>query len=269
MAHLSDEEFEGLLHGQAAQPAHLAQCSVCQQRLAEKRALAARLRAAFESVHADTALIERIRSQIRTAESVPPSVPKVPRAVGQRPTLMAGVPRWAWAGLAAAALLMLVAIPMSIVLTNRPVEAAETELVRIHNHNLTPGHEFYGDSDPAALAEYFKKNLGFTPAMPELGHGMKMRGCCVEHFRGAPVGSYVVDTPHGVISMIVVSDMPESFSQTRQISRNGQLLWASTFGHCNMVSIRLNDYTYCAVGNQDVSHDALADLLLRLLSPSE
>jgi hypothetical protein len=36
-----------------------------------------------------------------------------------------------------------------------------------------------------------------------------------------------------------------------------------------MVSLRLNGYTYCAVGNQDVPHDVLADLLLRLLSPSK
>lgn len=268
MAHLSDEEFEGLIGGQAAEPAHLAECPACRQRLAEERAMAVRLRSAFESVHAGTALIERIRSQVRAAGAVPASVRKAPRAVGRGPKLMAMVPSWAWVGLAAAALLVVLAIPLSMTSTTRSVAAAEVELARIHDHNLAPGHQFYSDPAPAALAEYFKKNLGFTPAMPELGHGMKLRGCCVDHFSGAPVGSYVVDTPQGAISVIVVNDAPESFSKAEQIAREGQTLWASSFGHCNMVSIRLNGYTYCAVGDQEVSHDALADLLLRLLSPS-
>jgi hypothetical protein len=270
MAHLNAEEFEGLLSGQTAEPAHLALCPACRQRLAQERATAARLRAAFESVHADTTLVERIRSQIRASGSTTRSATRKPLAAQPAATLMARIPRWAWAGLAAAAMLALIAIPIFLSLRPSSAMAAQAELVMIHDHNLTAGHEFHGDSDPAKLAEYFRQKLGFVPAMPELDQGMKLRGCCLARFRGEPVGSYVVDTTQGAISIIVTTGPALSCCQPGEISSHGRTMTVAscTCGHCNMASLRLNGYTYFALGDQTVPHDTLVDLLLRLQSPA-
>jgi hypothetical protein len=171
--------------------------------------------------------------------------------------------------MAAAAVLALMAIPITLSLRPSSAMAAQAELVKIHEHNLAAGHEFYGDSDPAKLAEYFRQKLSFVPAMPELDQGMKLRGCCLARFRGEPVGSYVVDTPQGAISIIVTTGPSLSCCQPGEISSHGRTMTVSscTCGHCNMASMRLNGYTYFALGDQTVPHDTLVDLLLRLLAP--
>jgi len=224
----------------------------------EFEAVGARLRAAFESVRADDGLVERIRAQVAAGVEE-----------AQRPRVLARIPRLAWAA-AAAAVLILTAIPIVLSLRPSAAMAAATELAMIHDHNLAAGHGFYADSDPAKLAEYFRHKLGFTPAMPELNQGMKLRGCCIARFRGESVGSYVVDTPQGGISIIVTTGPSLSCCQPGEISSQGRTMPVAscTCGHCNMVSIRLNGYTYFAIGDRAVPHDALADLLLRLLAPA-
>ena len=234
----------------------------------EFEAVGARLRAAFESVRADDGLVERIRAQVAAGE-VKNMVANSGRH-GTRPQVLARIPRVAWAA-AAAAVLILAVIPLVLSLRPSAAMAAATELAMIHDHHLAADHEFYGDSDPAKLAEYFKQNLGFRPALPELGQGMKLRGCCLEHFRGESVGSYVVETPQGVISIVVTTGPALSCCQPGEISSQGRTMPAAscTCGHCNMASIRLNGYTYFAIGDRSVPHDVLADLLLRLLAPAE
>ena len=142
-------------------------------------------------------------------------------------------------------------------------KAAQAELVKIHNHNLSPAHEFHSEAEPGKLAEYFKSKLGFNPRLPELGHGMALRGCCVKHFRGEVVGSYVVATPQGIMSVIVVTDKPESLGIEGKFKKGEQTYWKSSFAKCDMVSVRIGDYSYCAVG--EISHAYLTELLSQLL----
>jgi hypothetical protein len=143
-------------------------------------------------------------------------------------------------------------------------EAAQRQLVNIHNHNLSPDHEFHSEAEPEKLAEYFKNKLGFSLLLPEPGRGLALRGCCVKHFRGRVVGSYVVDTPQGVMSVVVVTDKPESLGMSGGTFKKGpHTYWKSNFAMCDMVSVRIGDYTYCAVG--EVSHDYLTELLTRLV----
>ena len=266
MNHLTNEQLEDIMQGNDVDLTHLNQCKDCQERLTEKQAIAAKLRSAFMSVKANESLAGRIRNQINqnsenteTAESI-------------QLTWAARLHHKIWPALTAAAAMFVVLVPLSMyVLTPSTATAAQAELVMIHRQNLGPHREFFNDADPEKLAEYFKDKLGFTPAFPCTGQGMEIRGCCVAHFKGQIVGSYVVDTPKGIISIIAVTDTPKQMGMTHMPGKVGyaQSLWKSSYAQCNMATVRLGDYSYCAIGEvSEISHEYLRDLLSRLLPNS-
>jgi len=199
MRHLTDQQLEEILGGTAPESAHLEECELCRGRLSEFRAMQARLVTAFGSVHADRKLLERVRSRLKHVSAGSIAVkPGGKKGASQ-------VHRIFWRAAAAAAGLLLLAIPLSIYLgAPKAAVAAQAELFRIYEHSVSPHTELYADADPGKLAEYLKDELGFQPAFPRLGAGMSLRGCCVTHFRNKPVGSYVVQTPRGIISLIVI-----------------------------------------------------------------
>lgn len=259
MDHLTDEQFEGILQGEDIDLSHVNECHDCQRRLSEKRAIAARLRSAFVSVKAGPDLAEKIRQGL--SENAHATETAEPIRLGW----LVRHSRQLWPTLAAAAAVLIVLVPLSLYLgAPSAAEAAQAALVKIHNHNMSPDHEFFSEAEPAKLAGYFKTKLDFNPRLPELGHGMALRGCCVRHFRGKVVGSYVVDTPEGVMSIIVVTDRPESLGMAGGIFKKGpHTYWKSKFAMCEMVSVRIGDYSYCAVG--EISYDYLTELLSRLV----
>lgn len=263
MNHLTDQQFEDLLQGEDIDLTHLRQCQDCQERLAEKRAIAKRLRSAFNSVKADTSLSDRILSQINQSRETTDAIKSIQH------TWKIRLHHKLWPALAAAAAILAVLVPLSLFLSSpSTAKAAQAELVKIHQQNLGPHREFYHDADPEKLAKYFKDKLGFSPAFPCTGKGMSIRGCCIAHFKGQIVGSYVVDTPKGIISVIVVTDTPEEIGMTRMPEKIGleQNYWKSFYAQCNMVTVRLGDYSYCAIGEiSKISHEYLKDLLSRLL----
>jgi len=258
MNHMTDEQFEDILQGEETDLAHLTECRDCTDRLAEKKAIAERLRSAFGSVQAGPDLADRIRSRLNTGATAVRADRPAKRV------LLMHHRRQMWPKVAAAAAILIVLAPLSMYLGSpSAARAAQAELVKIHNHNLSPDHEFYSEAEPEKLADYFKNKLGFNPRLPELGHGMALRGCCVKHFRGEVVGSYVVDTPQGVMSVIVVTDKPESLGIVGEFKKGEQTYWKSSFAKCDVVSVRIGDYSYCAVG--EISHEYLTDLLSRLV----
>ena len=254
MNHLTNEQFEDIIQGLLPEPEHLVDCDRCRELLAEKAAIANRLRSAFASVKPGEQLAKNIRAQL-TSEAVPRQVNFV---------------KWLWnlrlqkVALPAAAAVLVLAVILGIYsLSSSSAMAAQAELVEIHKHNLSAEHEFYSEADPEKLAEYFKNKLGFSPFMPVPSQGMALRGCCVRHFRGQVVGSYVVDTPQGVMSVVVVTDKPETLGMGGKFEREGRIFWKSSFAKCDMVTVRLGDYSYCAVG--EISHEYLTELLSRLM----
>lgn len=256
MTHLNDEQFDGVLSGQSPEPAHLVQCELCRNRLAEYRALRGRLQSAFASVHAGPSLVASIRDKARYAP-----VEIAPGASTGRGRVL-HFARWAMPLSAAA--VVLIGVSAFLLFTGpEPAEAATGELYRIHQHALSPHTELYSNDDPEYLAAFLKKELGFKPAVPKLGAGMSLRGCCVTHFRDQPVGSYVVDTPRGVMSVIMVTETPRSLGMKSPVRRGDHTYMAGSFAKCKMVTVRLNGYTYCAVG--EVSVEYLTDLLEQLV----
>jgi hypothetical protein len=262
MNHYNDEQFEEIMQGDDIDLTHLRQCQDCQNRLAEKRAIAGRLRLAFDSVRTRPELADRIRSQLGLT-STPAETAKAIHHVEP-----ASFHRRFWPALAAAAAIVLVALPIVLYLgAPSAAHGAQAELVKIHRHNMSPDHEFYSETEPEKLAEYFKSKLGFNPRLPKPGQGLALRGCCVKHFRGEVVGSYVVDTPDGVMSVIVVTDRPESLGIEGRFERGQYTYWKSSFAKCDMVSVRIGDYTYCAVG--EISHEHLSELLSHILGDGQ
>jgi hypothetical protein len=230
---------------------HLAQCPACRQRLEELRAVRQRLQTAFASVKAPSQLAQRLRAAVQAQA-------ETPRPIHVVPAWRMRVHRWIPAMIAAAALL--VAIPTFLFLTQpSSAQAAQQELVNIHKMNLADGQHFYSEDEPAKLAQYFKDKLGFVPAMPQLNQGVAIRGCCVAHFQGQIVGSYVVDTPRGLISIIAVRATPAELNLTTQTSQNDLRIYQGTFATNQMAAVRVADYTYCAVG--EVPQESLTQLL--------
>jgi len=84
----------------------------------------------------------------------------------------------------------------------------------------------------------------------------------VAHFKGQAVGSYVVDTPRGPISIIVVPQTPEDLGMTATFESGGKAFRSGAFARNSMVAFRLGGYTYCAVG--EVPNDLLTTILLDL-----
>lgn len=259
MKHLTDIELEEFIRIDAPDNEHLVQCEYCKGRLDEMRALKSHLQSAFANIKASQELAGKIRTQLNT---------QMAKAYG---SLHSSLRRFAWSASAAAAILLIITIGM---LTLRPsaAEAARAELFDIHTsnvageHNVAGNHEFHTTSDPAKLAEYFKDKLGFTPNLPEPGKGMALRGCCVRHFKDQVVGSYVVDTPQGVMSIVVVADTPESMGMIGSRGDNARTFYKGDFAQSNMVAIRMGQFSYCAVG--EISHEYLIELLSKLLLKS-
>ncbi|NQV31763.1 MAG: hypothetical protein HQ515_03670 [Phycisphaeraceae bacterium] len=254
MTHLTNEQFEDILQTQDLSNDHLNGCEQCQARLKEKQTLAARLKNAFADIAPSDELAKKIRSQIALG-SPKETEPNEPRIVN----LTHPWKRWATTFSSIAAILV-VGLILKVTVVPTPAYAG---LVKIHQHNLSEGHDFVAQSDPNLLAVHFREQLGFNPRLPELGHGLELRGCCIKHFQGDIVGSYIVDTPQGIISVIVVEDEPASLGIETVSQNNGQTYFLSQFAKCDMVAIRIADYTYCAVG--EISSIYLQSFLEKLL----
>lgn len=243
MSHLTEEQFEEILQG-APVPGHVDDCSQCRARLAEKRALAKRLQKAFASVQASPELTNRIRAKIGSTSSAGEE-----KSHGK--TIFLAVHRRLLSGLAAAAAILLVAIPVGLyVSTGSEAHAAHLELVQLHEKNLRSMDQLFVHDDPNELADHLEKGTGHCPAMISPGPDMTVCGCCTGQFRGRKVGSYVVETPAGRISIMVLPDSPESLGMTRGKAQQPALrtMWHAACEDCNIAMVRIGDRSYCAIG---------------------
>lgn len=79
---------------------------------------------------------------------------------------------------------------------------------------------------------------------------------------GQAVGSYVVETPRGPISIIVVPQEPQAMGMTEHAEAGGKTFWTGAFAKNSMVAVCLGGYTYCAVA--EVPQELLTQILLSL-----
>jgi len=129
--------------------------------------------------------------------------------------------------------------------------AAQPELAGIHDEFLqhdAGDNRFLDSDDPAALAAFLERKLGAAPMFPKPSGKMAVKCCCKTKFRGRAVGSYLLTTPEGPVSVVAVSDSLESLGLKCQVQRGARLYRACKYGDCNIVAYRLGAYTYCATG---------------------
>ena len=256
MNHLTEEQIDRIIAGDDPEPSHLAECDQCRAALDGWRALRQRLQGALASVRPPAGLAARLRRQ-----SIG-SVPGAP-AAGNRPGLL-GRRRFSrvWTALAAAALLFLAVTLGLRLLEADPAQAAAAALAEIHQANLLGRDSLYAESDPAKVAQYLEGKLGYAPLAPGARAGVKLRGGSLCEFQGKPGASYVLDTPQGPASIIVVAEALGCLGDHDGSTCGIGGICTCRSGQCNIAKVELGGRSYIAVGEQSTAY--LAELLASL-----
>lgn len=237
MTHLNDEQIETLLNDPRAADEHVDACPDCRQRLDDARAIKARLAGAFAAVQPDAMLEHQVAASLRAAK---PARQALPRRLFLN--------RFA-SSLAAAAALVALAVGLTLQLAPRQAMAGAAELANIHQDNLLAEHNSHdAPTCPTDVADYLRKELGFVPALPKLGAGMEIRSCCIAHFRNRPVGSYVLNSGKGLVSIIVLKDKADSLGLKDKNDVAGRTYYSGVFGRCHLVSAQADGYAYVVIG---------------------
>lgn len=246
MTHLADEQLDEVM-AEAGQPpaleGHLAACERCRRRLAERRAVARRLRRAFASVQAPESLAGRIRAELPAAGA---ATARPTRRRGRIIRLRWG--RLGWALPAAAAIALIFVVPFF--LPGEPAMAAQEELALIHWRNLSCENGFHPADDPAKIAAFLSGEAGFVPILPK-GGAIKYTGCCVVRFRGRPAASYVIRTGAGLVTIVAADVRIESLKLSHSLTRDGHVLYCCCHGKCRIAAVAIGGRCYTAVGEVD------------------
>ncbi len=238
MSHLTQEQFEEILQGDGPVPEHVAQCPDCRARLEEKRALTRRVRGAFSAIQAGPDLMNRIRADMAAGQTASAAKPQITPLRFHRHI---------WSAFAAAAIILIaVAFVAFYVNTGSQIKAAQIELVGIHRANLSSLAQPANGHDANELGTLIQIKGGSNPVMSCTG----ACGCSVRKFCGRQVASYVVKGPNAPVSVIVVPQSPKALGMTPADDKAAakRTVWKAACGNCNMASVRIGEYSYCAVG---------------------
>ncbi len=248
MKHLTDEQFEDLLHGQVPEPGHLRDCEVCQSKLAERRALAGRLQSAFASLQAGVDLRSRI-----VAATQAPSAP------ARRP-LRLRVHRRLWSVVVAAAVIAFCTVSLSLFRhTASQVQASQVELSGIHHRTLDHPETLFHDEDPNRMADRLEDLTGQRPTLMQPCERWLICGSRTCSFKGRSVPTYMVESASGRVSVVILPETPKALGMTYDPVRG---TWTATCKCCRMAAVRVGADTYYALG--DVPHDVLDEVLERI-----
>lgn len=268
MNHLTDEQFEDIIQGETPADEHLDKCIECRAILQDRIALARRLRRAFDSVHPGSDLAGRIRMSLSTTGEAATDHGSIQSSHGraQAVTIILRAHRRLWSGLAAAAAILILAIPVALyVSTTSQARASQAELVAIHHQNVKSLDGLVVNEDPNRLVDHMKDVTGHAPAMIRTGSDMSVCGCRVLRFRGRPVGSYVVQTATETISIVVIPGSPKSLGlrQAKTTEPLAHALWHAKCDDCHIVSIRIGNLSYYAIS--EASPEELQNVLRNLI----
>ena len=244
---LTPEQIEDILSGIAPQGDGLDAEDLV--RLAEARAMRARLRSAFDSTHASDSLADKVRASL-------PSAPAARGRIIRFPT------RFFLPAAAAAALLIIAPILYSL-WGPEPAHAAAVELANIHKVNLSGPKGFHATGDCDEIKAYFSRELGFTPKLLSECPELRIVGCYVTKLRGKMVATYVVELDDTKASIIITEDWPKKLG----------LVCGCGHPHCkcfhngrceglSIVSVRLGERSYSVVGS--LPAESLRGVLERL-----
>jgi len=251
MTHLNAEQFEDALAGSTVHADHLAGCDECRRRLEASRAVRGRLQRAFAPIKADASLAQRISA----------AIPEAPAPARDRRILRL---RHLVPLAAAACVVLAVGVFMY---PGGQAQGAQPELAAIHMAHLAgtshDGSQMYQAESPEQLAAFLRGKLGAAPTLPKMGKEVKPTCCCLDTFRGRTVGSYVLQTPKGIVTVVVLPDSVESLKLKHEMTLNGRKYAACRSQNCNIVAARCGQFTYCVVG--ELKHDLLLKILERIV----
>jgi hypothetical protein len=246
MTHLTDEQLESMLQGQGGGDAHLQACDQCRARLAEKQAIAQRLRSAFAAIQPPERLMQGICTQVGVKE------PKTNVKLHDVRN------KWV-ARISAMAAVFLIGLFVVLSLSPSSAHATQTTLAEIHKMGLSGNHTLWTQTDPNELAEQYQQKLGVRTQLPPYSEKIKLCTCCIakclEH---DIIGTYMAVTEQGNITVAIVEILPDVLGKPMTDPNYYQ----SQKGQCNIVAVRIGEQTYCAVGQ--VEHRYLQDLLQQL-----
>jgi anti-sigma factor RsiW len=246
--HLNDEQLDDLIHGHGPEPDHLAACDACRVRLAQRRALAERLQSAFTSVEAGSDIRSRILAAVQSASAsaAPPRRSRLRRRL--------------WSALAAAAVIALCVIPLSIFRhTGSQVQASQLELSGIHHLTLDHPEKLFHDQDPNRMADHLQQATGCRPALIGPCEHWVICGSRSCTFRGRAVPTYMVESASGKVSVLTLSETPGQLGLQRDPVLE---TWTATCRCCQMAAVQLGKETCLAVG--DVTQEVLQEVLNRI-----
>lgn len=243
---LTDEQFEDALHGAPPGQADPADRAALEQ----ADALRGRLRKALTGLQADGTLAERIRSAVREQGNHGPG-----RLVRLGYRLIP-------AAIAAAALLLVVPTVVEL-LSPAPAHAATHELAKIHEDNLAGADGFVRADDRRKIEAFFRDKSGFASVAIPAGPDVRLEGGCLATIRRQPAASYLVAVDGARVTVIVTRQWPEDLGLTCGCGvSHCKCYHKGNCRECNLVSKKIGDYSYTAVGK--ATQDQLREILARL-----
>jgi hypothetical protein len=229
--HLTDEQFEDALQGVRPHAEHLAACEDCRRVLGEHEALRLRLQRSFASVMVPHGLADRVAAQAHGPAPRGRNLVLPPNNGGRTRTRP---PYFRWPAMAAAAAIVIGVVTVGFVIWSpEPANAAQAQLVRIHQANLLGKVQMFASSEPGQLKEYLQSQMKESIPLVDPSQGMKLQGCCVARFKDKDAASYLVKTDQGSVSIIILSESPQALGMKQMAARD---FWSAACDNCNMAA---------------------------------
>ncbi len=248
---LTDEKLEDLVRGEGG-------CEVLdpetQTIVTDHRRLRNRLRAACYSQSPDPALAFRVHGAIREAMGE--------SSEGTQPSRI----RSFWpAAASAAAVLLVVLAARTLLFSPQSAPGGQNKVSQAILAHIHEEHSEFGrPSIPFRRREQFiraiKAATGLTPVLPT-SQLYPIRGGGAPIFFGEHAAAYVLGTPHGEVTVIVMRQKPDTldFDHCWPVDGGQVRTWACGFKTDKMVARRIGGLTYCVVGR--LTHSQLSSIL--------
>lgn len=270
MERLTDENFESLVQGSGGEPADLPESE--RSRLAAHRAVRSRLRSAMASVSPAEGFAEQLRRRLTSGEAPGGTTARGGVSLARRegdarvPGRRQPLVRMIWPAVIAAAAVIVVVLNL---LPGGPEPmSAQAEFARIHMLHRSGEADLHRAGDPAGAAALLRERLGDAPRAVSPAEGETLLGACMDRFRGHDAGSYVLETPHGMVTVIVTRESPKELRLSHQRRSDDLTYWIC--GHrgrsqtCRIAAAQLGDLSYYVVGQ--APHKVLLDILKRIVA---
>jgi hypothetical protein len=231
--HLTDEQFEDVLRSPGSHAEHLAACEDCRRVLGEHEALRLRLQRGFASVMVPQGLVDRIAAQAHGQAQRGQNIGLGPNSGGS-PRIRRPYFIFRWPVMAAAAAILIAAVTIGFMIWSpQSANAAQSQLVRIHQANLSGEARMFASGEPGQLKEYLQSQMKESIPIVNPSQGMKLQGCCVARFKDKDAASYLVKTDQGSVSIIILKESPQALGMKQMAAPD---FWSAASDNCNMAA---------------------------------